>query len=89
MKVFIHYLLKNIFYFNILEPSKDQHYFSAYNESIFFDWKEISLQRRILKLYNLDPNQNYLLQEDELFKENNIFLGLADGIDSISWDRKY
>ena len=78
-------------YFIWIYKTKDaklnQERFSRYNESVFFDWKEIYLQKRMLHLYNLDPEINSTLQKDELFPEKYSSIGLSN-IDSLSWTCK-
>ena len=66
---------KNLLFRQLQIPSSQSH-LSDYNESQFYDWKEIGLQRRIDKLYNLAPNQNSQL--DSLFPETNSSLNIEN-----------
>ena len=62
----------------------NQKYLSEYNESQYFDWKEIRLQRRIIKLHNLNPEIDSSLQEDDLFPEKQSSI-MIDNIDNLEW----
>lgn len=78
-------LIKKVFFsYSLLENSIIQNDYSEYNESQFFDWKEIYLQRRIHKLYNLNPNVNSSLQIDELFPDNDSSINISN-VESLSW----
>ena len=49
-----------------IEPIKNASHFSEFNESSFYDWREMKTRRRIEKLYNLNPDSQEK-QEDYLF----------------------
>lgn len=70
-----------------LDNSTSKSSLSEYNESHYFDWKEIYIQRRIRKLYNLDPEVNSSLQTDDLFPENNTSIQISQisDIGELEW----
>ena len=50
----------------LIEPINDASRFSEFNESSFYDWREMKTRRRIEKLYNLNPDSKEN-QVDDLF----------------------
>ena len=57
-------------------------FLSQYNESKFYDWKELHVQRRISKLFNLLPYE-ILSQIDDQFPENDTSISLENTF--LSW----
>ena len=68
----------NIFFLDHIED------FSAsdYNESKFYDWTEIYIQKRVEKLYNILPGSTNK-QSDSMFPEN--YSSFKNEIFSVSW----
>ena len=65
-KIFV--LKYNFLYFH-KKVTINKQYFSDYNESSFYDWREVHLRRRLPRLYNLEPG-SASIQNDEEFPEN-------------------